>query len=304
MKGKAISCSKTEKVKAVIILLRPYYVTTIVPFLMLFGTVFAGSANFSIFSLATICPMLILFACHLDNAVSDFKRGIDRLSGGSRSKLWDSACRILPSGTLSPNLVSLFSLLLYMTGLLVGIFIAFYSTLWFLVPLVMGLTSAFFYNRFSKYKGLGEVTLFVGTLGVPIAGYVVVAQSLTPDACLIFIIPTLFIVTFFTFHQFFDTLTDSNRRIQNLACYLHASSSGLVYYLIFNFFTIVIYHNFLISIGILDPKTFLSILTTPIMFFAVIETNQNINRAWKLCNITLFVYLSLMMAGQLMYSSI
>ncbi|HPU24280.1 MAG TPA: 1,4-dihydroxy-2-naphthoate polyprenyltransferase [Candidatus Kapabacteria bacterium] len=148
-----------EKIRAFIVATRPKTLAaSIVP--VLIGT--AAAAKYSyidirIFILILICAVFIQILSNYFNELYDYKRGADTSERVGPQ-------RMVASGIISPNEMSLVSIFLTIITFTIGLEIVEYSDIFILIVGILSLFFAFAYTGGPfplAYKGLGEIFVFI-----------------------------------------------------------------------------------------------------------------------------------------------
>ena len=122
-----------------------------------------SSTSFDVILIGLGTMLMGVFA-HLYNDYDDYKRGIDKIEGGSNPKAYTSAAMVLPSGKLSEKSVLYGALLSFILALLVGLYVFLDGHWYIIVPGAFGIFFTLSYNALGfKYRGLGGVS-FAGAL--------------------------------------------------------------------------------------------------------------------------------------------
>ncbi len=148
-----------DKIRVFIIATRPKTLAaSVVP--VLIGTAAASNysyISFKIFVLILICAVFIQILSNYFNELYDFKRGAD-----TNERIGPK--RMVASGIISPNEMSLVSIFLTVITFTIGLEIVEYSDIYILIVGILSLFFAFAYTGGPyplAYKGLGEIFVFI-----------------------------------------------------------------------------------------------------------------------------------------------
>lgn len=281
-------------------LVRPFAVPWVVSNFLL-GAVYGGLSHDIIPLLLAILGMtLILFASHAFNAYWDFVvTKLDRSEKGSKKKAYTAASLVLPSGRAEPMGVLVGSLILWFTGSLTYIYLAWDRPL-ILIPLGLGLFSGIGYSVFFKTKGFGEISLFLGHgISTTTAGYIATTGSLKIETLLVSVIMGLWAALAYGVDQWKDIESDLIRRVRTVAARLDGYNMRLSNYLQLYYFMILLYHMALIIGGILPPGTLISMLTFAPIFATIVVIDRDHDKGSLLVLTSMILYPLLMTLGLL-----
>jgi|TARA_Y100000034_G_scaffold11832_2_gene12360 1,4-dihydroxy-2-naphthoate octaprenyltransferase len=238
----------------------------------------------------------LLIGTHYHNAYSDFVKGMDTESSG---KDYTAGSSILPNGQATPFEVIGGAIFMYAIGL--GSALHLYSSLGLhaFIPPILGLVCGVAYNEKTKYIGLGEPTLFI-SFGVvcTTAGFSAATGFIDWNIILISFIPGIQWTLFYTLDQATDMREDYLWGLRNLASYLAVEAYfPLSRYVESGFFSAVVWHLYLIVIGILPHQSFLGVLAFPFMFLTLIHADVKAELAANYSRYAFGTYVLLMSAG-------
>jgi len=255
-----------DKIKAFIVLLRPFVVPWFISNVLL-GNSLAGFDAYA-WGLASLIAILVSFVGHLVNAFRDYELGFDGING-SAAKPYTDACRVLPSGIISVGITKVSSLIFLLVSLFLLIFFA-PLRLDVILLYLLGVFCALTYTDLAKKHMMGELYLFLGH-GFATTSF---AYSLVKPLDLTGLAAGLLLGFWagvvYTVDQLRDVETDFARRVKNLAYMMFKANmrvSQLWYFLVTASFTL---QFGFILLGLFPASSLLSLLILPVSHITAI----------------------------------
>ena len=252
--------------------IRPFaFPASIAPVVL--GAVYANwlglNVNWFIFPLVLIAAILYHIGTNLMNDYVDFRTKIDRPDtfGGSG---------VLTEGLLPSKSILNASLLSFLIGSILGLIIVYYSGILILILGIIGLLGGIFYTAKPisfKYKGLGEITVFIlmGPLMV-IGSFYAVTKTFSISAFYASIPIGLLTAAILTSNNIRDFFQDQQTDITTFAYKLGFKESKK-FYLLLNL-SAYIFVLFGILINVFPLLALLTLLTLPICIKNILRVQK------------------------------
>lgn len=251
-----------DKIKAFLIATRPKTLAaSVVPVLIGASAASKTSAiSFKIFVLVIICAVFIQILSNYFNELYDYKYGAD-----TSERIGPQ--RMVASGRISPNEMSLVSLFLTIITFLLGLEIVEFSDFYILV---IGIASLFFAFAYTggpyplAYKGLGEIFVFIFFGLVAVNGtYYVFARDVNWVSILVSIPPGLHSVNLLLINNIRDI--ENDRKVGKFTLAVKIGHTRAI--LLFRILVILSYIPVFVLFLITNINAFLLIfLTIPISY--------------------------------------
>lgn len=275
----------------------PFFTASIIP--VLFGTALAfnltGRFDLVFFLAALIGGMCLHAGANIANDYFDYKNGSDNINK-SYIRPFTGGSRMIQNDLLTPKEVLAESLIFFLLGSLIGVWLIFHLGFVILILGLIGIVSGYFYSsppfKFVS-RGLGEIIIALNFGVLMIFGaYFVQTQNISWLPIVASLPISLLILLVLYINEFPDFEADKESGKKHLVARLGLKKGTYLYIALLSLVYLIIGTGVYYS---LFPKfALLSFLTLPIAIFASIRLMKNYSKPMRLapaCASTILLHL-------------